>query len=476
MKIIIIGAGQVGGTLAEHLAHEQNDITLIDSNAERLRELADRIDINTIIGHATDPNTIREAGGEDADMVVAVTSSDETNIVVCHIAELLFKTPNKICRIRSSEITSNKKLFGEGGFPVDVLINPGQLVTRHIQRLLNYPGALQVVDFADGRAQLVAVRAVSGGTLVGQALKDIRKHIPGVDTRVAAIFRQHRPILPEGNTVVEVNDEVFFIAARENIRKVMTELRGGDKPYKRIVIAGGGNIGHRLARNIEGDFHVKLIEHNNSRCRFLSESLNKTIVLNGEASDKSLLLDENIEDCDVFCALTNDDEANIMSSLLAKELGAKKVFTLITKPAYVDLMQGKEIDVALSPQQIAIGTLLTFVRKGDVANVHSLRRGAAEAIELIAHGDRNTSKIVGRRMDEINLPIGVSTGAIVRGEQVLIAHRDLVVETDDHVILFFPRQVKNSGCRKTLPGGLHLFLNRRFYAPGLQAYAYSASC
>ncbi len=457
MKIIILGAGQVGGTLAEHLANERNDITLVDRNSERLRELQDRLDINTVSGHAAHPRVIRDAGGEDADMLVAVTASDETNIVACQVADMLFHTPTKISRIRSPDFASNSKLFGEGGFPIDVIIYPEQIVTEHISRLLDYPGALQVLDFAGGKVQLVAVKAYYGGPMVGQELSLIRKHMPGIDTRVAAIFRRGQAILPEGDTVVEVGDEVFFIAAREHIRQVMGELRKLDHNYKRIIIAGGGNIGHRLASNIEGRFNVKLIEKNYDRCRFLSEDLKRTIVLNGSASDKDLLVSENIEDCDVYCALTNDDEANIMASLLAKRLGAHTVITLITNPAYVDLMQGGEIDVAISPQQIAIGTLLTHVRRGDVANVHSLRRGAAEAIELVAHGDRESSRVVGKRMDEINLPEGVSTGAVVRNDQVLIAHRDLVVETDDHVILFFVDKSKISAVEKLFQVGFTFF-------------------
>ena len=457
MKIIILGAGQVGGTLAEHLANERNDITLVDSNGELLRELQDRLDINTITGHAAHPKVIRDAGGEDADMLVAVTASDETNIVACQVADMLFHTPTKISRIRSPDFASNSKLFGEGGFPIDVIIYPEQIVTEHISRLLDYPGALQVLDFADGKVQLVAVKAYYGGPMVGEELQVIRKHMPGVDTRVAAIFRRGQAILPEGSTVVEVGDEVFFIAARENIRQVMGELRKLDHNYKRIIIAGGGNIGHRLASNIERRFNVKLIEKNYDRCRFLSEDLKRTIVLNGSASDKDLLVSENIEDCDVYCALTNDDEANIMASLLAKRLGAHTVITLITSPAYVDLMQGGEIDVAISPQQIAIGTLLTHVRRGDVANVHSLRRGAAEAIELIAHGDSESSRVVGRRMDEINLPDGVSTGAVVRNDKVLIAHRDLVIETDDHVILFFVDKSKIRAVEKLFQVGFTFF-------------------
>ena len=436
MKIIILGAGQVGGTLAEHLANEQNDITVVDTDGEKLRLLQDRLDIGTVIGEASHPNTLLKAGAEDADLLVAVTSSDEINMMACQVEHTLFSTPTKISRVRSPQyLAYQEKLFTREHIPVDVIIGPEQLVTKNIQQLIANPGALQVLDFADGQVQLVAVRAYHDGPIVGQELQEIRKHMPKVDTRVAAIFRQDRPIIPVADTVVEVDDEVFFIAAKDNIRAVMSELRKVDKPYKRVMIAGGGNIGATLAWNLEGLYQVKVIEQSYDRCRVLSERLKHALVLNGSATDPQLLLAENIEGTDVFCALTNNDESNIMMSMLAKRKGAKKVITLITNPAYADLV-GEEIDIAISPQLITIGSLLTHVRRGDISNVHSLRRGAAEAIEVTAHGDPHSSRVVGRRLDEIKLPDGVTIGAIVRGDKVLIAHSHIVVETDDHVILF----------------------------------------
>lgn len=436
MKIIILGAGQVGGTLAEHLADEQNDITVVDTDREKLRLLQDRLDIGTVAGEASHPNTLLKAGAEDADMLVAVTNSDEINMMACQVAHTLFNTPTKISRVRSQQYLSYQEaLFNRENIPVDVIIGPEQLVTKNIQQLIANPGALQVLDFAEGKVQLVAVRAHHGGPIVGQQLREIRKHMPKVDTRVAAIFRQDRPIIPEGSTVVELDDEVFFIAARDNIRAVMAEMREIDKPYKRVMIAGGGNIGATLAWNIESKYQVKLIERSDKRCRILSERLNRTLVLNGSATDPQLLAAENIERTDVFCALTNNDESNIMMSMLAKRAGAKKVITLITNAAYADLV-GDEIDIAISPQLITIGSLLTHVRRGDISNVHSLRRGAAEAIEVTAHGDAHSSRVIGRRLDEIKLPEGVTIGAIVRGEEVLMAHSHIVVETNDHVILF----------------------------------------
>lgn len=436
MKIIILGAGQVGGSLAAELASEANDITVVDTDSPRLRELSDRLDIRTVIGRGSFPTILRQAGADDADMLIAVTSSDETNMIACQVAYTLFRTPTKIARIRESAYLTRGGLFHNEAVPIDVLISPEQAVTTYVKRLIENPGALQVLDFAEGKVQLVAVRAYYGGPLVGQELRFLRQHMPGVDTRVAAIFRKNRPIIPKGDTIIEADDEVFFIAATGDIRAVMSELRRLEKNYKRVLIAGGGNIGERLAEAIENRYNVRIIEKNKTRADYLSQNLDKTIVLHGSASDKELLIEENIEDVDIFCALTNDDEANIMSSMLAKRLGARKVMALINNPAYVDLVQGGEIDIAISPSQATIGTLLTHVRRGDIVNVYSLRRGAAEAIEAVAHGDSRSSKVVGRKIGEINLPPGTTIGAIVRGEEVLIAHDSTLIESEDHVILF----------------------------------------
>jgi trk system potassium uptake protein TrkA len=436
MKIIILGAGQVGASVAANLASEANDITVVDEDVAVLQDMQDRLDIRTVVGYASHPDTLAQAGADDADMIIAVTRSDETNMIACQVAYTLFHTPTKIARVRSVEYLKYQRLFAQEALPVDVLISPEQLVTDYIQRLIENPGALQVLDFADGRVQLVAVHAYYGGPLVGHELRDLKEHMPGIDARVASIFRQGQQITPEGDTIIEADDEVFFIAARKHIRAVMGELRKKDKPVRRVILAGGGNIGLRLASAIEGRSQVKMIERNEERARSLSEKLSKTIVLLGDAADEELLLEENIENTDVFCALTNDEEANILSAMLAKRLGARKVMSLINRASYVNLVQSGTIDVAISPQQATIGSLLTHVRRGDVVMVHSLRRGAAEAIEAVAHGDRNSSKVVGRAIDEIKLPRGTTIGAIVRGEEVIIAHHDTKINTDDHVILF----------------------------------------
>ena len=436
MKIIILGASRVGSSVAENLASEANDITVVDRDPGPLRFLQDRLDLRTVVGHASHPDVLTQAGAEDADMIVAVTDSDETNMIACQVAYTLFHTPTKIARVRSAEYLRYPGLFAQEALPVDVLISPEQLVTEYIQRLIETPGALQVLDFAEGKVRLVGVKAFHGGPLVGHQLSTLPERMPGIETRVAAIFRRGQAILPEGHTVIEADDEVFFIAAAKNIRRVMAELRRQDKKIRNVILAGGGNIGKRLASALENKFHVKVIEHNGTMARRLSEQLHKAIVLHGDAADEDLLREENVDRTDVFCAVTDDDQVNILSSMLAKRMGADKVMALINRSAYVELVQSRDIDIAISPQQATIGSLLAHVRRGDVVVVHSLRRGAAEAIEAIAHGDSRTSKVVGRKVEEIPLPPKTTIGAVVRGDEVIIAHHDTIIQADDHVIMF----------------------------------------
>ena len=455
MNIIILGAGQVGSTVATELAKEEsNEITVIDTNQEILSDLQDRLDLRAICGNGSYPGLLEDAGADDADMLIALTNSDEINMIACQVASSLFHTPTKIARIRSPAYLHHPGLFAEDSIPVDVMISPESLVTGYIHHLIKHPSALQVLDFAGGKVQLVAVKAYDDGLMVGRALKTMNEVVPGVDMRVAAIFREGESIQPSAECVIHAGDEVFFLAARENIPKVISEMRRLDKPIKRVMIAGGGNIGGQLAAKIEKDLQVKIIEAYPKRARELSAILDSTIVLLGDAADPDLLIEENIESMDIFCALTNDDEANILSSMLAKRMGAKKVMSLINRGAYVDLVESGLIDIAISPHQVTIGALLAHIRRGDVVAVHALRRGSAEAIEAIAHGDRNSSKVVGRNMDEIGLPEGARIGAIVRGDDVIIAHHDTVIESEDHVILFLTDKSKISEVEKLFQVGI----------------------
>ena len=449
MKIIIIGAGRVGTSVAEALVSEANDITVIDADPARVSELQDRFDLRGLVGNAALPTTLQQAGADDADILIAVTAGDEVNLVACKIAADLFNVPTRIARVRNVELQQHPALMGENGFRASHVIFPEQTVTDYLLKLIEFPEALQVLEFADGRASLIAVRAFAGGPLVSHPVKDLRRHIPNVDTRIVAIFRNEASIPVDGDTFVQPGDEVFFLAPTASIRRVMSELRRMDKPVRRVIVAGGGNIGLRLARALDtgegvdvGErFNVRIIEFNKRRAELLAHQLSSNVlVLNGDATDEDLLSQEGVQDADLFVALTNDDENNIMSSLLAKRLGARRVIALINRKSYGDLMQGTQIDIAVSPSYATLSALLRFVRRGDVVAAHSLRRGAAEALELIVHGDEKSSRIVGKAIEHIEMPRGATIGAIVRGSgeraQVLMAHHDVVIQPEDHLIVF----------------------------------------
>ena len=441
MRILILGAGRVGAGLAEMLVLERNDITVVDTDASLLADLQERFDLRTVVGSATSMTTLEAAGIEDADILIAVTASDEINLVACQLGHRRYNVPQRIARVRSPQWTQHPDILGDEGFGVSVAISPEGTITEYLTKIIEIPEALQVLEFAKGRVSLLAVRANAGSPLVSHPIKDLKQHLPSGDSRVVAIFRDGRAILPTGETLIEPDDEVFFLAASEHIRIVTQELREMDRPVRRVMIVGGGNIGLRLAHAVGDDITPKIIEGNRQRCERLAQELNgKALVLHGDATDEDLLVEENVANMDLFLALTNDDENNIMSALLAKRLGARRVLALINRKAYAELMEGSRIDIAVTPSHITLGELLKFVRRGDVAAVHSLRRGAAEALEIIAHGDAKTSKVVGRTIEDLKLPDGAMVGALLRGEgeqaEVLMAHHDVVIESEDHLIVF----------------------------------------
>lgn len=438
MKIVILGVGAVGSTLANLLSQDDNDVIVVDQDPRPLKKLEEDADIRTVIGGASYPNILVNADIKNADMVVAVTGSDETNIVACLISKVLSSSIKTIARIREASYLKDKtkEAIQNGTIPVDIVVSPEQLITNHIQALIDTPGALQVLEFGEGILHLVAAKAVRGGPLIGHEISELKKHMPKVDTRVAAIFRQDRPIIPTGSTLIEAGDEVFFIAKKGDISKVIKEMRKKEEPYKKIIIAGGGKVGYRLARKIETNHQVKIIEEDENRSEELSKNLISTIVLKGNVSDKHLLHEENIENTDVFVAVTNDDEANVMSCLLAKDMGAHKVIALINNSAYVDLVHGRGVDVAISPSEITIGTFLSELAGDEVVRVHSLRKGAAESIEVIAKKSSQGEGVVGKQLGEIELPAGVTIGAIIREKKAKIAHDDVILREHDHVILF----------------------------------------
>jgi trk system potassium uptake protein len=456
MKVVILGAGQVGASVAEGLVSEENDITIVDYDGQRLAHLQDRLDLRTVVGNAATPSVLRNAGAADADMIIAVTQSDQANLVACKLAHSVFNVPTRIARLRSQDFLEDKALLAPENFAVDHAICPEQEISEYIERLIEFPEALQVLQFAGGRVFLVAVHAYEGGLLVGKAIREMREHLPfGMEARIAAIFRDEQAVAPEGETTIRADDEVFVLAATEDIRQVLRELRRMMNPVRRVMIGGAGNIGLRVALALEKRYEMKIIECSEERAEFVSSKLNKALVLHGDGTDEDLLDQENIREMDLFLALTNDDENNIMSASLAKRMGCKRVVALVNRRAYAEMIQGGPIDIAISPAQVSIGSLLAHVRRGDVVSVHSLRRGAAEALEIVAHGNRKSSHVVGRRVDEIDWPSGVTVAALVRdfdhvevmfvrddgtaerrAGHVVIAHGDTVIEDGDHVIVF----------------------------------------
>ena len=457
MNIVILGAGRVGESVAESLVSERNDITVIDTDPARLHALQDRLDLRGVAGNGIQPSVLEEAGIGDADLFIACAPMDETNLVACKVAHERFNVPTTIARLRSPEFVDGAPLMDKStGFAVDRVICPEESVTRYIGKLVEHPQALQVLEFAHGLVSLAAVRAVAGGPLVRHSLAEIPALVPGAQMRIVAIYRQDQALTDlDGRTRIEPGDEVFVLAATQDITTVLAALRERDHPVKRLMIAGGGKVGLRLARQMKDDLQVKIIETNRPRCDYLASQLPpEVLVLHGDSTDEELMGEENVQDMDLFVALTSDDEDNILACLLAKKMGARRVLALINRKAYAELVQGTQIDIAISPSQAVIGELLAYVRRGDVEAVHSLRRGAAEALEGIVRGDRKTCRMAGRRVEEIGLPPGAQVGAIVRGlhrpdgseagedakPQVLMAHHDTVIEPNDHVIVFVPNK------------------------------------
>lgn len=440
MKILILGAGRVGTSVAENLVSEQNDITVIDTHIEGLRYLQERFDLRVVHGDGTQVSVLKAAGIEDADLFIACAARDSANLVACKIARLMFNVPRRIARVRSAEFAEHAELLGEDGFCVDAVISPERSVTNYLHSLIEFPEALQVVEFASGRVSVLTVRVGAGSPMANHSMDSLRESWPDVSARVVDVVRDGRPVQAGAGTVILPGDEVVLIVDTRHARRAIRQLRVAEKSVRRVMIAGGGNIGVRLARQLAEDhYSVRLIERDAARCEYLATQLpSNVLVLHGSGTDEALLARENIEDMDTWIALTSDDEDNIMSSLLAKRLGARKVIALINRMAYGELMQGSHIDIAISPSQATMSELLRHVRRGDVVVAHRLRQGVAEAVEAVAHGDRKTSKVVGRRVSEIRLPTGASIGALVRGENIIMPDGQTMIEADDHVIVFVP--------------------------------------
>jgi trk system potassium uptake protein TrkA len=437
MKILILGAGQVGSTLAKYLSEDDdNDITIIDKDEVNLLDLQRHLDIKTVCGFAAYPNILEEADIRNMDMVIAVTRSDEGNMLACQMAHTLYQVDKKIARVRTAEYLHRKELFSNDAIPIDFIITPEGLVTNYIKRVVEEPGAEQVFEFENGLVQLVETKAYAGTPIVGHSIKELHKHLPKIHMRIVSLYRNGQAIPAYGDTVIKDGDRVYFVTKKESVSKVLKEFRRVDKAYRNIIIAGGGRIGLNLAKHLEKNHRVRIIEQSKERVKELADELEDVLVLRGNASDEELLLEEGIENTDLFLALTDSDEINVIVSILAKRLGAHKTIALVKRNVYEDLAeQSDDVDMVISPDQITTSGILAHIRKGDTMMVHSLRQGKSEAIEVIVHGDKDHSDVVGRTIGEINLPDGVVVGSIVRNNKVIMGSRMLMIEEGDHVLL-----------------------------------------
>lgn len=435
MKILILGAGVTGSAVAAALASEENDIMVVDFKPLLLDALKERFDIATVAGNAAHPSVLEQAGIHDTDIVIAVTDSDETNMLACLIIDALYSRPKTIARVRAIEYHKHPQLFRSKGIPIDHVISPEMIVMESIRNLIDFPGVLHISDFVGGLVRLFSVKVTGHGFLTGKKIKDLSDRLANNKIRVVAIFRQGKPLSANGQAIIEAEDEVFIVAPRDEVRRVLKELNKLEAPLKRIIIAGGGHIGKRLGLALENDHQVKIIEKDPKRAKKIANELLKTVVLNGDCADETLLLDESIDSADLFCAITDNDGVNIISAALAKSLGARKTICLLNHISYSKLLPGTGIDVAVLPNQETLGSILKYLRKGDVAQVSSLCGGTAEAIEAVAHAN-DTHSVVGKRVDAIQFPSGIVLGALIRKHEVIEIHHDTIFEENDHVVMF----------------------------------------
>ncbi len=434
MKVLILGAGRVGGSLATALVNNNYDVSIVDHDKSILAALEDKLDILTVEGHASHPLSIKKAGADDSTTVIAVTSNDEVNLIACQIAKNNFNVKKTICRLSEETYSEDLSLFGNE--IIDIVISPEKEVMNHLKELIQHPGTEQIEKFADGMVNLVSVKAKKKGKLVGRELKGIKEDMPNADAFVASIYRKGKPFIPSGETIIKEGDEVYFVSSASNIDQIVNEFRDKVDVYSRVMIIGGGKIGYSLAKELENDYKVKLVDSNKQKCKELSKNLDKTIVLSGSATDEDLLKSENISNIDIFCALTDDDETNLMSSLLAKKMGAKKTMIILNNPSYLGLVPGF-IDIYIAPYRLTVSSVLQDLRESDVTQDVLLKMDTgAEAIEGVVHANEFTSNLFGKSVKEIPLPEGASIGAVVRHGELVMPDSDVELCLNDHLIIF----------------------------------------
>ncbi|WP_319544063.1 Trk system potassium transporter TrkA [uncultured Pseudodesulfovibrio sp.] len=439
MRVIIIGAGEVGFHISQRLAGENKEVVVIDTSDEALRKIAETSDVQTIRGSGSSPKILEEAGIGKAEIFLAVTDSDEINLIACFFANLLNPNVTKLARIRSEMYTDYKHLLTEQGAEITKIINPDEEVVNSVLRLMSVPGAVEINEFANGKIRLIGVNLPEGSPLIGSKLYNLREKISEeLGIVIAALVRDGELIIPSGLDVIEKDDLVYFVCDIRDQDEIMRQLGIFADPVRKVMIIGGGNIGFRLAKALDNKYyHTRLLEKRQKRCEYLSEHLDRPIVLMGDSTDQEILREENIQDMDMVIAVTGDEETNILSCLLAKNLGAKSTVTRVNNFGYMPLIEPIGIDYVVCPRQSAINTLLHFIRRGKIISSVSIKGEAAEALEAVAQED---SPIVGKEVKDLGFPRGCLVLCFQRGDDVVIPRGDTVVEPNDRLIIISTRQ------------------------------------
>ncbi|MCX8231586.1 MAG: Trk system potassium transporter TrkA [Alphaproteobacteria bacterium] len=443
MRIIVCGAGLVGSSIARQLASENNDVTIVDQSPETIQQMNDSLDVRAIEGYASHPDVLEKAGAHDAEMIVAVTQYDEINMVACQVAHSLFEVPTKIARIRAQTYLdpSWQNLFTRDHMPIDVIISPEIEVARAITSRLTVPGATDMVSFVDDRVRVVAVAIDETCPIIDTPLRQLTELFPDLHMRIVGIVRAEGIITPGGDDQILVGDEVYFSVETKQVGRAMSAFGHDEKEARRIVVIGGGNIGLFLAKQIIDeipDVRLKLIELNRDQAERAADQLEKAVVIFGDSMASEILAEANVQGADAVIAVTNDDQVNILSSLLAKREGAARATTLVNNMTYGPLVRSLGIDAVVNPRAITVSRILQHIRRGRIRGVHSLRDGLAEIIEAET---LETSPLSGKTLREAKLPSGVIVGALVRGEEVIIPRADTVIQTGDRVIVFATRNM-----------------------------------
>ena len=438
MKVVIIGAGEVGFNVASRLVNENKDVVVIDKNHEAIRRVSDNIDAQVVTGSGSSPIALAEAGIKDAEIVLAVTNSDETNLVACLVADMLSPSTKKLARIRNADFDQYHDNFRKYAPHIDTLINPEIEVVKTIDRMMNMPGVVDVGEFADGRIKFIAILLDKDARLAGTRLSELSSISEKQRPLIVAVIREEKLIIPSGDDTLLAGDLIYFICEEKKLLDTLTVFDKYAEPVERVLIIGGGKIGTRLARLLdEKPVYTKIIEKNPDRCAKLAERLNKVVVLHGDGSDQELLKEENIQDIDVVVTLTGDEEINILASLLAKQMGARKTITKISKFSYFPLMSTIGIEQVVSPRLSAINTILQHIRRGKVLSSISIKGEQAEFMEAVA---LETSDIVGKPLKNISFPKGALVAGIIHEKNFIIPTGDSIINPGDMIIIFARKQ------------------------------------